>query len=215
MKRALFAAITGSILLVLAGCGGGGDNNPPPTFVAQILSRAANDGDIELDSRDVYTVTQGNLPSVFAGVDPVTDSEFRAFLDFPLTGADGVPGDAIIDSASLDLFITSLTILPAASSIPIRIELVSFPPQTLLASDFDATLQPTLAATTVIPPIARSDAGRHVIIDVTGLMVEAQRRGLSHFQVRILEDFGLVFPGLIEIDDATINRAPLLTVTYF
>jgi hypothetical protein len=46
-------------------------------------------------------------------------------------------------------------------------------------------------------------------------MVEAQRRGLANFQIRILEDFGFVFPGLVEIDDLTINRAPLLTVTYF
>jgi hypothetical protein len=46
-------------------------------------------------------------------------------------------------------------------------------------------------------------------------MVEAQRRGLADFQIRILEDDGFVFPGLIEIDDTTINRAPLLTVSYF
>ena len=30
-----------------------------------------------------------------------------------------------------------------------------------------------------------------------------------------VEDDGFVFPGLIEIDDTTINRAPLLTVSYF
>jgi len=44
-------------------------------------------------------------------------------------------------------------------------------------------------------------------------MVEAQRRGLTNFQVRILEDDGFVFPGLIEIND-TNAQAPLLEVVY-
>ncbi|MFC6522227.1 hypothetical protein ACFQAT_23335 [Undibacterium arcticum] len=158
---------------------------------------------------------QGNTPSVFAGVHPVTGSEFRAFLDFPLTGAGGVPGSAIINSATLDIFIDSISIQPVASSIPIRIELVTFPPQTLLASDFNRTIQPALALTTIIPPISRADVSRHVTVDVTSLMVQAQRSGLTDFQIRILEDDGFVFPGLIEIDDTTINRAPLLTVSFF
>ena len=51
-------------------------------------------------------------------------------------------------------------------------------------------------------------------MDVTSLMVEAQRRGLVNFQIRILEDLGIVLPGYIEINDLTVNRAPLLEVTY-
>ncbi|OGU00920.1 MAG: hypothetical protein A2079_01340 [Geobacteraceae bacterium GWC2_48_7] len=211
MKRLLFAAIAMSIMLALSGCGDG-SSNPPSVFVSQILSSPTLDGDIELNSANVLTVTQGNVPSVFAGIDPVTGSEFRAFLFFPLTGANGVPGNAIIESATLDIFIDNISILPAASSIPIRIELVSFSPPTLLASDYDL---PALAVTTIIPPISRIDIGSNVSVDVTSLMVEAQRRGLANFQIRILEDFGFVFPGLIEIDDLIINRAPLLTVTYF
>jgi hypothetical protein len=50
-------------------------------------------------------------------------------------------------------------------------------------------------------------------------MVEVQRLGLADFQIRILEDLGLVAPGLIEINDTTgASRevlAPLLEVTYF
>jgi hypothetical protein len=65
---------------------------------------------------------QGNTPSVLAGIDPDTGFESRAFLDFPLTGAGGIPGSAIINSATLDIFINSISIRPAASSIPIRIE---------------------------------------------------------------------------------------------
>lgn len=216
MKRILFAAVTMSIILALSGCGGGGGGgSTPPTFVAQILSHPAFDGDIQFDPPNVFTVTQGNVQSVFAGVDPVTGSEFRAFLDFPLTGAGGVPGSAFIDSATLDIFIGNNSILPAASSIPIRIELVSFTPPTLVASDYDRIIQPALRVTTIRPPISLSDVGHHVSVDVTSLMVEAQRLGLNNFQIRILEDDGFVFPGLVEIVDTTINRAPLLTVTYF
>jgi hypothetical protein len=214
MKKIFFAAVMMSLTLVMTACGGGWDPNPPP-IETQILSRAAFDGDIRFDAPGTFTILQGNTASVFAGIDPVTGSEFRAFLDFPLTGAGGVPGDAIIDFATLDIFIDSISIEAAASSIPIRIELVAFPPQTLLASDYDRAIQPALAFRTIIPPISRADVGHNVTIDVTRLMVEAQRRGLADFQVRILEDDGFVFPGLIEIDDTTANRAPLLTVSYF
>lgn len=207
MNRKLFAAVTMSIILALSGCGGG-SSSPPPVFMTQILSNPAFDGDIRFDPPNSFTITQGNIASVFAGVDPVTGSEYRAFLDFSLNG---VPVNAIIDSATLDIFIGSRSNLPVASFIPIRIELVSFSPPTLLPSYYD---QPLLAARTNIP-ISRNDIGRHVSVDVTSLMVEAQRRRLVNFQIRILEDFGFVLSGLVEIDDSTINRAPLLTVTYF
>lgn len=215
MKKILFAAFMMSNILTLSGCGSEGSSSPPATVVTQILSRPAFDGDIQFDPPNVFTVSQGNNPSVLAGIDPVTGSEFRAFLDFPLSGAGGVPGNAIIESATLDIFIDSISIQPAASSIPIRIELVSFPPQTLLASDFARDIQPALGFTTVIPPISSADVGGNVSVDVTSLMVEAQRRGLTDFQIRILEDDGFVVPGLIEIEDTIVNQAPLLTVTYF
>jgi hypothetical protein len=157
------------------------------------------------------------VQSVFAGNDPVTGAESRAFLDFPLTGAGGVPGNAIIVSASLDIVINGIQ--PPNGTIPIRIELVSIQPPTLLTTDFDRTLQPPLAFTTIIPPVSQTDVGRHVTVNVTPLMVEAQRLSLNNFQVRILEDIGFVTPGLIEINNTTgLNRgtlAPLLQVSYF
>ncbi|MBW4056946.1 MAG: hypothetical protein HIU83_16435 [Proteobacteria bacterium] len=209
MKKILFAAVMMSFVLALSGCGGG--SSPPPTVTTQILSDPAYDGDIELDQSNVYTVTQGNVSSVFAGIDPSTLSESRAFLDFPLTGA--VPGDAFIASATLDIYINSIAKLSTANSIPIRIELVSFSPPTLLASDFDRVF---LEYAPIIPPISSTDVQNHVAVDVTPLMVEAQRRGLANFQVRILEGgVGFVSPGLIEIDDTTASRAPLLTVSYY
>ncbi len=215
MKTILFAAFAMSNLLILSGCGSEGGGGPPPTIVTEILSRATFDGDIQFDPPNVFTVSQGTVPSVLAGIDPVTGSEFRTFLDFPLTGAGGVPDDAIIESAILDIFIDSISIQPAASSIPIRIELVSFPSQTLLASDFARNIRPALGFTTIIPPISPADVRRNVSVDVTSLMVEAQRRGLTDFQIRILEDDGFVVPGLIEIEDRIVNQTPLLTVTYF
>ena len=157
------------------------------------------------------------VQSVFAGIDPVARTEFRAFLDFPLTGAGGVPGDAIIDSAFLDIYINSLQ--PNIGTIPILIELVSFQPPTLLETDFDRTLQPPLASLVISPPISQADVGANLSIDVTPLMIEAQRRGLVDFQLRIMEDLGPAIPILVEINDTTgVDRGsfgPLLTVTYF
>lgn len=217
MKRTISAIVMLLMLLTLAACGGGGDNSPS-TITTQILSDPALDGDIErTPTADI--VTQGMSPtvqSVFSGIDPVSGTETRAFLTFPLTGAGGVPGNATIVSASLDIFINSIQ--PTIGSVPILIELVDFQPPTLIASDFDRTI--LLPLVTIATTIFQSDLGRHVTLDVTTLMKEAQFRGLPDFQIRILKDPGIVSSGLIEIDDTTVpadrpNFAPLLTVTFF
>jgi hypothetical protein len=208
--------------LILAGCGGGNGNSPPPppsVVTTQILSDPAFDGDIEQTSLTSFTVTQGmsaTVQSVFAGIDPVALTEFRAFLDFPLGGAGGVPRSAIIERASLDIYVNSLQ--PSTGTLPLLIDLVSLQPPTLFASDFDITIQPPLAFISVSPPFTLSDVGTNVSIDVTSLMVEAQNRGLNDFQVRILEAAPAI-PVLIEINDTTganrPTRAPVLVVTYF
>jgi hypothetical protein len=214
------AIATSCTLVGLAGCGGGDNLRPQPTFTTQILSDSSYDGDIEQTSPDTAIVTQGMSPtvqSVLAGIDPVAGTEFRAFLNFPLTGSAGVPADAAIDSAFLEVFIDDLQ--PSNATIPVRVELVSFQPPTLLPTDFDRTRQPPLAYTTISPQLSRTDVGSYVPIDVTSLMVRAQRMGLPDFQVRIMEDLGPPIAGLFAIDDSTgANRgarAPLLTVTYF
>jgi hypothetical protein len=206
-------------VLSVSGCGGG-DSNAPQTFTTQILSDSRSDGDIEQTSPSSFTITQGmssSVQSVFAGIDPVGGTEFRAFLDFPLTGSGGVPGNAFIDSAFLEVYIDDLQ--PTTGQLPIRVDLVAFQPPTLIETDFDPTLQPALASIIVSPDISGSDVGTFVPIDVTPLMVEAQRRGLVDFQVRIMEDLGPAIPVLMIIDDSTggnrASRAPLLTVTYF
>jgi hypothetical protein len=213
--------LIGVAALGLMSCGGGDSGGgPPPTFTVQIASDPAFDGDIQETSPTTFTITQGMSPtvqSVFAGIDPATLTEFRAFLDFPLGGASGIPTTANIDSAFLDIYINSLQ--PGATTLPILIELVNYQPPTLLETDFDRSLQPPLAYVRVNPPFTASDVGTNVSIDVTALMSQAQELGLVDFQVRILEDLGPAIPGLIEINDATgANRgslAPLLTVIYF
>jgi len=221
MKKFILAALSAFMILALTGCGDGGNNNPQPVFVTTtILSDPVFDGDIQKSPlTGTFIVTQGNTQSVFAGIDPVSGVEFRAFLDFRLTGVNGVPGNAIIDSAFLDIFINSIVPQPLIGTIPLRIDLVSFQPPDLIGSDFERTLQPALATITVSPPISQSDFGRHVTIDVTPLMIQAQSLGLLDFQVRIMEDLGIVTPGVIEINDTTGpsrgTLAPALQVTYF
>ena len=223
MRKRIAAVVMLFMTLVLTGCGS--NSSPtvvviPPTIVTQILSNPAIDGDIAVNTADTYTITQGMSPtvqSVYAGIDPDTLTEYRAFLHFPLTGTGGVPLDAAIASAKLDIFINN--IWPSTGTIPIRIDLVDFQPPTLLASDFSTINLPALRS--ISTSIFQSDFGRHVVIDVTSLMREAQFRGLPDFQIRILESFGLVSPGLIEIDDTTstvadrATFAPQLEVTYY
>lgn len=222
MKRLFLAAVSAFMILALTGCGDGG-TSPPPLVVTNILSDPVFDGDIQKDPvTGSIIITQGMSPTVqtvFAGINPFTGVESRAFLDFPLTGVGGVPGNAIIDSAFLDIFLENITTLRLTDTIPLRIDLVSFQPPALDVSKFDIILQPALASIRVTPSISQADFRRHVVIDVTPLMVVAQRLGHLDFQVRIMEDLGIVTPGLIEINDTTgANRstlAPLLQVTYF
>jgi hypothetical protein len=217
MKRIVVATLLTILTLAMLGCGDG--SSPPPTIVTQIFSDPAFDGDISKDPvTGLFTVTQGMSPSVqsvFAGVNPATGVEYRAFLDFPLTGSGGVPGNAIIVSATLEIFITSKT----SGTIPILIDLVSFQPPTLVGTDYDRAILLPLASVTISPPITSTDLGTIVAVDVTQLMKEAQRLGLANFQVRLLEDLNAVSLGRIEISDPTgANsgaQAPLLTVAYF
>jgi hypothetical protein len=225
MKKILLAALLVFISsLYLTGCGND-HNNAPPLIVTKILSDPAVDGDILQTSLTTFTVTQGmtfpSVQSVFAGVDPVTLEESRAFLDFPLTGPNGVPGNAFISSAILDIVINNVILQTPGDTVPIRIELVSFPGLVLVSGDFSRTTLPPFAFTTILPEISSADIGGHVSVDVTPLMVQAQSLGVLDFQIRILEDLVVAPPGLIEINDTTIDPAtraadaPLLQVEYF
>ena len=209
MKRNLIGLMMALLMFTVVGCGGGSDRD---LIEVVIPSDAAVDGDI-VDSAGVRTVTlvgRDAVPGVLAGVDPANGDEYRAFLDFPL-GI--VPFNARIHSALLSIVIRSVTVLPPTGEVPVRIELVSFVPP-LVASDFDRSILLPLETTTIVPPISSADVNREVNVNVTSLMVEAQLRGLPRFQVRILEDFGFVSPGLIEIDESSEANAPQLIVVY-
>lgn len=200
---------------LLAGCWASGDasEEAAPIFVSTILSDQAADGDIAFSPPASFTVssalTSGN---VLAGVDPGSGDEFRGFLDFPLRGPHGVPSGAIIDSATLEIFINSLTIPLPDTTLPLLIDLVSFQPPALIPGDYDRQAQPALL--TMPFDLFQSDVGAFVVIDVTALMDEAQIEGLPDFQLRLLLDF-IAAAGLVEIADASAGTAPLLTVTYF
>ena len=207
-------------ILTLAGCGGDGGGDPAQKVTTQIYSDSSFDGDIALPVSSPYVVTQGMSPSVqsvFSGIDPGSGAEYRAFLDFPLTGSTGIPGNASIHSAVLEIYIDSLQ--PAGGSLPIQIDLVAYQPPTLIGPDFDTVSQPALQSILVNPDFTATDVGTLVSIDVTPLMVQAQGQQLIDFQIRIMEVLGPAIPVLMEIDDSTgANRnalAPVLTVTYF
>jgi hypothetical protein len=219
MRRTGGLVAMAGALLCLGGCGGGDGDHGAPQIVTQILSDPGFDGDIELTADGSYVVTQGMSPtvqSVFAGIDPMAGTEFRAFLDFPLAGSGGVPADAFIDSAFLEIFVDDL--MPSNGSLPLRVELVSFQPPNLIGTDFDRSAQPPLAAVSVPGDVIGADVGHFIPVDVTPLMIRAQQLGLLDFQVRIMEDLGPAIFTLTVIDDTTAaNRpaqAPLLTVTY-
>lgn len=218
--RKLCLALLATLVLTLTGCGGGGGGGDgrPPEAVTQIISNPNVDGDIAQPLVGPRTISQGLTGSLLAGIDPVTGTEYRAFIDFPLTGFGGVPGNAVIVQATLDIFIDTFILETGATQIPIRIDLVDTS-QTLVGSDYDRVIRPPLGGASIGNiPIFTSDVQQHVAVDVTPLMEEAQRRGLLNFRVRILED-ATVPEGLIEIDDTTgpdrARFAPLLEVVYF
>lgn len=213
MKRRFFWILAAVMLFALAGCGGGDDR---PLFETVILSDPSVDGDIQQDgTTDALTITVpggGAGAKLFAGVDAATGDEYRAFLHFPLAA---IPGNARIQSATLNFVVRNLSTSPAGSSIPLLVEMVSFAPP-LIGSDFNsAPLEPLSSTQTVrnILPGYVNDSGG-VDIDVTSLMVEAQLRGLSNLQIRLLEDFVTTPLGIVTIDDSDSNP-PQLTVRYF
>jgi hypothetical protein len=212
-KVAFFLALA-LVTVLLNGCNVFIDNreDPSPTFVAQITSDVAADGDIELTPPATYTISSAlDTGNVFAGVDPVTGDEFRGFLDFPLRGSHGVPQDAVIESATLEIFISAVSVSSPDQILPFLIDLVAFKPPVLIADDFDRAAQASLL--TMPFDFYASDADAIVVIDVTALLDEAQNQGLPDFQLRFLLDFSAT-SGLIEIDDNDLETAPLLTVTY-
>lgn len=188
------------------------DDDPSGTYEIQIVSDPDADGDIAFSPPHNFTVTSASATgSVLAGLDPIFEDEFRGFLSFPLRGTQGVPWYADIESATLEIFISDVAESSPGTGVPLLIDLVSFSPPILIASDFDRAPLLTLYSNSVFA----DDAGFFLSFDVTPLMIEAQRRDLTNFQIRFLLDSALASSGLIAIEDNVLKTAPLLTVTYY
>ena len=207
MRKIGILGLVGVLALVLAGCGGGDHHN---TVVIQTLSDQPVDGDVGFTAPATFSISQANITNnVLYGIDS-GGTEFQAFLDFPLNGSNGggvVPLSATIVSADIEIFVDNVTL---SSSVPTLLDLVSFPVTGLTSADFNSV--PLLTRPSF--DILRSDINQFVRIDVTSLMVEAQRRGLRNLQLRFLLDFIPGAAGLVEINDGARGTAPLLTVEF-
>ena len=215
MKRLLYIIFIVMLALSLSGCGDSSN-----IFFAEILSDQFVDGDIAFDPvLNSYTITNGPN-TLFFGIDDADFNvpEFRAFLDFPLDGSSGgdvLPLDAEIVSATLEVFVDEVSF---AGTIPTLLDLVTYSIAGLTPADFDSPPLrfPDNTDATISFDLFSSDEGNFVLIDVTSLMREIQRRGLADFQVRFILDF-VTDTGLVAIQDrpnVTVT-APHLTVEFW
>jgi hypothetical protein len=226
MRKRWILGVVGALALFLAGCGGGDSVPPPPplstaplltvtftvpntpgTNTVQIFSDLTSDGDIAFDPvRLTYTVTQGPSTVLF-GIDSSTPNvpEYRAFLTFPLDGITGqpvVPGDAVIVSADVEVFVDFLDFAPFVSTF---LDLVLYPPNYgggsgLGSIDPVADFNQLPLATRSPFDFLTSDIGNFVRIEVTSLMQAAQVfPPLPDFQLRFSSD--IARPGLVGLND--------------
>jgi hypothetical protein len=206
MRKIGILGLVGVLALVLVGCGGG---DGPHTVVIQSVSDQPVDGDIGFTAPSTFLVSQADATgNVQYGIDS-GGTEFRAFLDFPLDGSTGggvVPLNAAIVSADIEVFVNNVSFSP---SVPTLLELVPFSILGLTSADFDST--PLLTRSSF--DIDTLDINNFVRIDVTSLMAEAQRQGMSNLQLRFLLDFTAA-TGLVVLNDGTPERAPVLTVEF-
>jgi hypothetical protein len=215
MKRLLYILLIAMLALYLSGCGSSG--NSGDIFIAQILSDQSADGDIAFDGVS-YAIANGP-DTLFFGIDDADPNlpEYRAFLDFPLDGSSGgdiLPLDAEIVYASLEVFVDEVSF---AGTIPTLLDLVIYSIAGLTQADFDSPPLrfPDGTDATLEFNFFSSDEGNYVLIDVTSLMRETQRRGLSDFQVRFILDFvtDFGFVGIQDRPNITVT-APELTVEF-
>jgi hypothetical protein len=207
MRKIGIIGLVGVFALVLAGCGGEGHDHT--TVVIQSLSDQPVDGDIGFTAPGTFSISQAdNTTNVLYGLDS-GGTEFRAFLDFPLDGSTGggvVPLNAVIVSADIEVFVNRAD----SSPVPTLLDLVTFPITGLTSGDFNSTPLLTRSPFNILS----SDINHSVRIDVTSLMVEAQRRGDSNLQLRFLLDLVPGASGLVQLDDSVAATAPLLTVEF-
>ncbi|MDX1814844.1 MAG: hypothetical protein R3239_02700, partial [Thermodesulfobacteriota bacterium] len=159
--------------------------SPLILLTAKILSDPLSDGDIAFDPvSSIFTVATEVTP-LFFGVDSSDSNlpEYKAFLTFPLdgvTGQDVLPLGAVIDSATVELFITQVSY---ADTVPTFLDLIQYEFRNLgqnPALDFNA---PPIDFRTL--DFYSTDPGNFVLIDITPLVQTAQDLALLDFQIRL------------------------------
>jgi len=215
MKRAIFLGMALLLTVLPAGCGDDGDAFP--SFVEQILSSPASDGDVAFDNvLDSFTISHADRTgNVIFGIDESNADlpEFQAFLTFPLDGSNGgtaIPLNAVIEAADIEVHVDALSF---ATTVPTRLDLVTYPLTGPTSAEFIFPSSPLPFAFRTLD-FLDIDRGNFVRIDVTPLMQEAQRRRLPSFQVRFLLDFVPGASGLVTIADSGTATAPLLPVQF-
>jgi hypothetical protein len=220
MRKIGILGLVGVLALVLTGCGGGSG----PAIQTQFIDSSFSvDADI---TRDIGTgiigapIAASSTGSVLAGVTldaagtPTADT--RGFLNFPLGT---IPVNASIRFASVTVFLNRVTLRNTSLGSPFFLDLidtVSFPPP-IVSADYSAAFAATRSF-----DFLNTDQGIFVEIDVTSLMLEAQRRVLPSFEIRFGFDEATFLAdltktrGIVEIDEGTVvpSQKPFLTVDY-
>jgi len=170
--------------------------SPFISVTAKILSDPLSDGDIAFDPvNSIFTITTG-ATTLFFGVDSSDGNlpEYRAFLTFPLDGVteqDVLPLGAVIDSATVELFITQVSF---ADTVPTFLDLIQYEFRNLgqnPALDFSAAV---IDFQTL--DFYSTDPGIFVLIDITPLVQTAQDLALLDFQVRFSLAAGVPVAGI-------------------
>jgi len=159
--------------------------SPFISVTANILSDPLSDGDIAFDPVDsIFTITTG-AATLFFGVDSSDGNlpEYKAFMTFPLdgvTGYDVLPLGAVIESATVELFITQVSF---ADTVPTFLDLIQYEFQNLgqnPALDFSAAVIDFQTLN-----FYSTDPGIFVLIDIAPLVQTAQNLALLDFQIRL------------------------------
>lgn len=210
----LAAAVFASILV---GCGGG--NGSTGTVVTPVFTDIPSDRTTDAyvaENLNTFALSSPVVGSgaLRVGIDPTIPgplgTEYRAFIEFPLGGAGGVPANATIVSATLDVVVNSVQF---SSPVPVRIDLIDVTTP-FVSNDYDLTILPPVS--TLAPSLSGFNvtaSGRY-LVDVTPLMQNAQTLAFPSLQLRLLLPLTPGAQGLITIDDSNISVQPFLTVEY-
>jgi hypothetical protein len=216
MRKRWILGVVGALALSLAGCGGGDTVALPPVVTIDIPSSGGvNDGDITYDpvlnnytlftNAETDNVYVGTYPNPLDPTNPLSDTDSRGFLTFPLSQ---IPAGAIIQNAQMLIRINDVAVL-SGSSVIIQPAWVSFNPLNTLTEPQLINLfqDAVILVSPVTYNISPGNIGSDVSIDVTDPLVSARQRGFSTLQIKLVGSFGRII-----VDD--LNLYPILLVDY-